>query len=566
MNALVLLDSSKPAAKWGREHVIPYLDHFGVPYHTVDLATTDIKSCWDCHALAIVSHPGALRQADVAAVIEGVEKGAGLVSFDPDFPKRDIVGTQEKASELGFNADHYITALHKDSPTRRLFGTMTLPKVVVSGADVLVKADEVALLIAEQKGEGKVVQWTNQEWMDAKVLGPLGGLDDCLWRSIVWAARKPFAMRALPPIVTMRVDDVAGRGVRWKQSPLYWVKTCGKYGFKPWLGLFIYNLTPEAVRELRGYISEGIATASPHALGRPPRENENRDFYYDPNAIPLRVDTYDEFIYFDHHNSKPWSDEEIARGLKAVDDWWAEAKLPMANYLVPHFSEIGENAIPHVAEKWGMEFAIFYHQAGLPYAVSTPWTRCGPFRLYGEPGPSAAHGLPGTPRPVYYADFVDVAGHKFFNCFTEIRDDAGYEWAPDNDVKATVGRGVRQLRRALDSKALAVLFTHETDYIYKIRPENWDKELKAISEQIAEYSPIYLTTDEALKIVRAHRTSKLSSCTYDPLARTVKAELTGITDVPTSFCLYSADGDGIGSQLVEVPIFSEKTVVEAKCR
>jgi len=566
MNALVLLDSSRPEAKWGREYVIPYLNHFGVPYHTVDVATTDIKTCWACHALAIVSHPDALGPKKAAEVLEAVEKGVGLVSFDPNFPKQKKTGNQQKAKALHFKTDHYITALHKGAPTRKLFGPMSLPRMSVSDGTVLVEAGDAPLLIAQSCGKGRIVHWTSQEWMSPDVLGPLGGLDDCLWRSIVWAARKPFAMRPLPPLVTMRVDDVAGRGGLWKQSPLYWVKTCDKYGFKPWLGLFIYNLRPQAVEELRGYINEGIATASPHALGRPPRGKENRDFWYNPKAIPLRADTYDEFIYFNHQKARPWSDEEIARSFKAVDDWYAETKLPMANYLVPHFYEIGKNAIPHVSEKWGIEFAAFNQQPGLAYGVSSPWVRCGPFRFHQKPGPSAAHGQSGTPRPVYYAGFVEVAGCKFFNCLTEIRDDAGYEWAPDNDVQATIGRGVRQLRRALDSKALAVLFTHETDYIYKIRPENWDKELKAVAEAIADYDPIYLTTDDALKLVRAHRSSKLASCRYDPSARTVKAELTGTADVPTSFYLYSAEGDNIVSQLVEVPAFSGKTTVEAKCR
>ncbi|MGB9746412.1 MAG: hypothetical protein ACPLXM_05740 [Bacteroidales bacterium] len=36
------------------------------------------------------------------------------------------------------------------------------------------------------------------------------------------------------------------------------------------------------------------------------------------DAMPLRAENYDEFIYFDHHNGKPWSDEEAQRGLDAV--------------------------------------------------------------------------------------------------------------------------------------------------------------------------------------------------------------------------------------------------------
>lgn len=195
MNALVLLDTSKPAAKWGREYVIPYLDHFGVPYHTVDLAVTDIEACWDCYPLIIISHPGALGQVNADAVLEGINNGTGLISFDPDFPKRAATGTQDKAEPLRFNTEHYITALHKDSSTRNLFGPMSLPRMSVSDGTVLVKAGDAPLLIAQRYGKGRIVQWTSQEWMGTEVLGPLAGLDDCLWRSIVWAARKPFAMR-----------------------------------------------------------------------------------------------------------------------------------------------------------------------------------------------------------------------------------------------------------------------------------------------------------------------------------------------------------------------------------
>ena len=61
---------------------------------------------------------------------------------------------------------------------------------------------------------------------------------------------------------------------------------------------------------------------------------------------------------------------------------------------------------------------------------------------------------------------LTVPGHpefdgQFFNCVTEIRDDAGYEWYPSNDVACTIDRGTRQTKRALDSMALATLFTHD---------------------------------------------------------------------------------------------------------
>lgn len=37
------------------------------------------------------------------------------------------------------------------------------------------------------------------------------GMVDVLWRSIVWAARKPFACLSVPPFVTARIDNCNGR-------------------------------------------------------------------------------------------------------------------------------------------------------------------------------------------------------------------------------------------------------------------------------------------------------------------------------------------------------------------
>jgi hypothetical protein len=94
-------------------------------------------------------------------------------------------------------------------------------------------------------------------------------------------------------------------------------------------------------------------------------------------------------------------------------------------------------------------------------------------------------------RPLYYAGFVNLGGQQFFACQTEIHDDARYKWTPDNDLAATAGRGVRQLRRALDSLALAALFTRETDHIHKICPD-------AGSNEIAEWSPVSPTTTPSM--------------------------------------------------------------------
>jgi hypothetical protein len=387
-------------------------------------------------------------------------------------------------------------------------------------------------------------------------------------------------MRGLAPIVTMRVDDVAGRGELWHKDPLYWVNCCNKYGLKPWLALFIYNLNPRAIDELRNYIQLGNATDSPHAFGRPPRhglitlnKEENwytkehdkyAGFYYYPDALPLRETDYDEFIYFDHQHNRSWSDMEAKRGLDAVDRWYkAHKPLTKSTYFVPHWYETGSNIIEHISKEWGMQFIAQLKDADMPWKDTVPWVKQGPFRLYEKPGPSTGSVSPefrGT-NPVYYADFTRINGCSFFNCFTEIRDVAGYEWAPDNDVEATVDRGLKELKRALNSMSMAVLFTHETDYIYLIKPENWEREIRLVTEGIKNYNPIYLTTDEAVKIVRTTKTCSISGVTFEADKNKLIVSLKGISDVPSTLWVFTEKNGNIIQELIKTPAFSGTTEI-----
>ena len=88
------------------------------------------------------------------------------------------------------------------------------------------------------------MQWGSYGWMVSTVLGPVDGLDDVVWRGVVWAARKPFVMRGLPNFVTMRVDDVEG--------PFDWVHAANAVGFKPFLALFISNVVGDERRRSPG--------------------------------------------------------------------------------------------------------------------------------------------------------------------------------------------------------------------------------------------------------------------------------------------------------------------------
>lgn len=114
---------------------------------------------------------------------------------------------------------------------------------------------------------------------------------------------------------------------------------------------------------------------------------------------------------------------------------------------------------------------------------------------------------------------------------------------------------------ALDSMALPVLFTHETDYIYTIPIPVWERQLADITAAIQSYRPISVTLDEAVRYVRATRTSRLAGCTIDPAEGGVTVWLTGSADVATMFYLFTEAEATLEFQLVTAPAFDGETSV-----
>lgn len=562
--ALVLVNSASRLYADFEHYIQPYLDHFGLPYRRHDLASAPLPSYVGRYALIIVGHgeldvtgahlDGAAQQRLVAAV----RKGSGLVNFDGVLAAPSgrplygyiqeifgfaygggpqVVVTSIEIQRGGLGAA--ITARHSDREVLSLFSRMSLARITPpTEVDILATGEGYPLLFATACGEGRAVQWGSYAWADTSVRGPLFGLDDLVWRGLVWAARKPFLMRGMPPFVTMRVDDVSGWGLITGSSPLWWVAVARKYGLKPWLGLFINEMSWQAVEELKGYIAAGQATASVHSF------------------------TWHNFFYFDHWNRRPFPDVLLADHFRQAEAWYAQhGDLPMSKVVLGHFFELGVNALEGLA-RWGVEFLGTAIDVGASYDPpgGTPWLVAGPYRRYEEPRLATE-----TRWPLYYADFLPVPGcpsfdRRFFNVLTEIRDNAGYEWAPDNDVSGTVERGVTQLRRALDSMALATLFTHESDYVHRIRPDNWEAALAKITAQIADYNPLYVTLDEACRYVRVLCTSRLESSVWDPELRQLRVTLTGQTDVPMQLGLFL--NEGLVPVWVEAPSFEGRVTVE----
>jgi hypothetical protein len=109
--------------------------------------------------------------------------------------------------------------------------------------------------------------------------------------------------------------------------------------------------------------------------------------------------------------------------------------------------------------------------------------------------------------------------------------------------------------------ALAVLFTHEGDWIYQIPPDAMAEDFAGVAAGIADTRPIYVTIDEGVSYVRATRTSQLESCRYDGGTGQVTGRLTGFADVDTHFQLFTDESGEIVRTLVPVPAFEDQTTV-----
>jgi len=564
-DTVVLVNSASGRYLDFRNYIQPYFDHFGIPYSVLDVRTNEVGTNIAGSALIVIGHAQLdtnhvyFSPAEQSNVVQAVVAGTGLINFDSVLSGSGVVTNYQYVQDIfGFNYPggstgnfiysafffsteptnglHYIVARHPTNSEIAFRTAINLLRVdAPSDVKVLARAGGQPLIAVKTFGAGRAVHWGSYDWMNVDVKGPLGGMDDLVWRGLVWAARKPFAMRGMPPMVSMRVDDTVG--------PSWWVGVANEIGLKPWMGPFISAMPTSNIPELRLYATNGLCTVSPHA--------------FNPG----------DFIYWNHNANTNWSDLEISNRMYRARDWHISNGIPMSKVVVPHSFEVGANAFPWF-KVWGVEFFTLDNAPGTP--MVSPWLVAGPFRKH------VPTRLTNVLVPVCYADFLNIPGHpelagEFFDSLTVIQDDASCaEWCPSNDVTGSVGRGVRQLTRAFDSFAPGVLYTHEAYIQYNavgpvytpsIPTNSFRTILRTITNQIAEYKPLYVTLDYSSQYVRATRTATIKSATFDPITGQVSLSVTGRADLELTAQVYLGEDSSITNVPAIIPAFTNNIVV-----
>ena len=551
-DAIILVNSQSARYQDFQHFIQPYLDNFGFPYAVQDIATNAPDQSIGSYAVIIIGHSqldtnhAYLTDPAQASLSLAVSNGTGLVNFDNDLQSggnpryqfvQDIFGFSYGTAASGASVSlppteplsqmHFITERHPTNDLVALRSSLSLPGINVPlTATTLAKVGSRPLVAVTRYGQGRALQWGSYDWMVSTVLGPVDGLDDVVWRGVVWSARKPFVMRGLPNFVTMRIDDVGG--------PFNWVHAAINVGFKPFLALFYPIVSEASAADLQSMMTNGQATAGVHSTGNT-----------------------SSFFYFNHAAEQPWPENVQSNNFYLATQWFGSHGLPMSKICASHYSEIGVNCFAGL-KAWGIEYVPIEVVPGtVEYATpGAPWVVNGPYRLYETPQPGQVN------WPTYYADWLKVPGHpefdgQFFNIYSEVRDVSGCgEWCPDNNVSASINRATQIAKRTLDSMAMTTVFTHEPQYISLVTAANWQAILQGLTNNLASYNPIYVTLDYASQYVRATRTSRLVSGAFDPDSGKVTATFSGKTDLDTSVYVFFGADNTISSSLGTVPAFS----------
>ncbi len=576
LNALVIINTQTTDYTSYNLYVRPYLDWFGIPYDTCDINSMGLPDLTN-YSLIILGHRNVYTSGyPIAAIENALDAGVGFYSFDPhffdyesDFSDVNANPADVSAHTIEIDPDHFITQYHTNDEYDPSNTTIELP--IINNVPVLIRIIEplynlagsrvltsmvssedvtVPLLEVAPYGSGRIVKWNSYDWMydDPRVLGPVNGMDDLLWRSLVWAAKKPFVMQGVQPIITMRVDDVDGRGgyggSEIHLKDLEWLIISNEFGFIPWCGTFIFDVPENFYPILRGLINNNLATATPHSF-----DFDDSFIFYDRGLLPGSSG---------EDPQGPSEGFDAASNVIEAWDFFENNNIPVSKYMVPHWYAFSADALAPMASL-GIEYIgtyIPYLSDEPPVSYPGPWLNCGPYRIERYGAASRGYALS-------YSGPVNWLDNDFFVCLTEIQDDGGYEWYPDTGydevgeiMDVAINRGIRHLRRAINSMVLPTLFTHE-DRI-KMTADHWRYILGTITSAISDYYPeydiVYKSMDDACQYMRAKVNLEIEDVTAEN--GLVSISVTGVNDTPTKCYLFSEDeGNGeISFRMITLPV------------
>ena len=543
---LVLLDSSQPESLHLPETLFSALSHFGMPYRVCDVSRGPVRAEDLLRNRAVViaqENLGMSLSADaVAAVLRAVQAGLGLVNLDHDLgaygpayrealgiasAKPAIRATQAVTTAHGA---HYVTWTREVGARIALRRPVPVHAGTVSGPGdrvLLACEDGTPALCTGTVGTGRVVQWlvSPKLWLP-EVLGHARGLDDLFWKGIVWAARKPFVMKAMPPYVRARLDDCDGH---WRDArDLDFVDVLNECGHLPNLGLCMRAVTADGARRVKTLFDEGKADFSPHTLA--------------PGLSLFYGDEGGEY-----------TGQQLAELMAEMDGLLAGWGIKPSRVLSDHNHMWSARAIPFLLER-GITFKMNITLPGEQHeGIHVDW----------HPAPYgsmdyALDAIPGHPE-----FFVVFNHYPTFEAVRSYLPDGRFLWnrgggfgeakwdflngltkstLGQNDVATMARRYADHMRLSLDSLFFGGVITH-SHFIKDLSLAEWRDLLKRAEALIPRHAKIYAHYDQIAEYARSKVETHLSRVDVSGEGGEVAVTVVGRATVPLQLYVFR-DVDG----------------------
>ena len=565
MTLLVLADNAAREERLALDKtVLAALDHFGMPFEVLDLPAGGLDPAVLLGHSAVVLGQGGLghRLTDmhVDAIREAVEKGVGLINFDGmlcDYPPayHRMLGVESPAAaraaavRIACNT-HPVTRTYDADEKFRLFrpvastGLGRAPR-----GEILVRTDQgLPAVFAVAEGKGRIVQFTlSPKFWSPEYFGHVHGLDGLFWRSIAWAARKPFVMIAMPPFVTARIDDASGSGSGYlvgkdsAAASFRYIDGLNKFHYLPNVGLFTDDITPADGKVLHEKFAARLAEFSAHAWTNE-RHIYNRRILDNSAASPVE-----------------FSPAELRRSFAKLDGQFAAWGVTPSRTVNSHFFNPGLNSLPFLKER-GETFLMFAGRFGRSYSDPTAYA-WNP-KPYGDPGFTIDY-MPDDPA------FFNVEAHPYVVAPDGRISDADIDilWGnttfgkenTKNDLAAAARKGVREIRLGLDAMFFGCLFTHE-QRIARLTVAEWEKILGDIDRATSRWDRIFKSYDTIAVYAKSRYDTKLTEAAFDAATGRIKLRAVGKATVPLSVYVFRAPD--LQHRFQQIPAFHGSRSVE----
>ncbi len=562
---VLLLVNSSDADEFGLvdETMLAAMGHLGIPYKVWDLdgGVPSAKQLLD-HRCVILGQGGLgrkLGQAGADALRDAVQAGVGLVSFDGDmsgyngaFAEIFRISPGRKplsCSQINTtNVDHFITGTRELDDQVKLTEAVEVwpiesPRYGLADGSLLQTSSGWPVLIATTYGQGRAVLFaTSVKLWTKQVLGHASGLDDVFWKSIVWAARKPFAIYAMPPFATALVDDCSASYNHFRYADVM-----NKFGWIPHLEIYLEDI--DRVMHEENY-ADSAKIKELHDAGLA--------------EFGVHGFTYTNLMWFDHEGRKSLSDKQIAENFKRYDACMKKWGISPSRFENYHFGEMGSNALPYLKER-GIEYL------SMVLNFDTAWM-------------DVPHKKPAFKPPMpyhhrgYYMDYLENDPDFFilrsylepwsFDS-PEAAVEVDFLWdntifwdeSPFNNAEAAARVGIKQIRRGIDARFFGVLVCHE-QRVAVVSMSEWDEMFSRIHDGLKKYDLIYRPFEYICDYARSHHDTRVSAVSVNDETGKVHCKLQGKTRLATALEIYTNDADGVQCRSCDVPQFTGTASVE----